>query len=516
MGDAGIPSNYGRDVGWMLDTWAERRHDHPFLIWEPFEGPARVWTYSEFARLVRALAGGLLQRGIRPGTRVMIHMDNCPEFVLAWLACSYVGAVAVCTNTKSPDADIRYFGDHAEIEAALTQQTFAQMLESNLPNVKWLAVTSPLGAEEAPLRELLGDPVTERLPVPSSAPVSIQYTSGTTARPKAVVWTHDNVLFGARTSATHELLTPDDVHLIHLPLFHTNAQMYSLMATLWVGGTAVLQPRFSASRFWDVAMRHRCTWSGMVPFCVKALVNQGPAPDHYFRLWGNGISRPPEDELLGVRTIGWYGMTETITHSAVDDPLYPGRPFGMGRVAPEYKLRLVDDDGRPVGVEEVGNVEVLGTPGVSLFAEYLHDEESTAESYRPDGWFITGDQALLHPDGHMSFAGRTKDMMKVGGENVAAAEVERVVLGIAGVSEVAVVGRPDEMLNEVPVAFVLHDRSVESEVLAAKILDTCKSELASFKVPREIRIVDELPRSTLNKVAKGELRSQLATEDSGI
>ncbi len=514
MGDDGVRSNHGRDVYWMLDAWAQRRPTHPFLIWEPFEGDCRTWTYAEFAHLVEALAAGLLKRGIRPGKRIMLHMDNCPEFVLAWLACAYIGAVAVCTNTRSSDADIRYFGEHAEIEAAITQQSFARMLEDNLPGAKWLAITNALGPHDQPLSELLAESITEHFPVASDAPVSIQYTSGTTARPKAVVWTHDNVIFGARTSAAHELLTPDDVHLIHLPLFHTNAQMYSLMATLWVGGTAVIQPRFSASRFWDVAMRHRCTWSGMVPFCVKALVNQGPAPDHYFRLWGNGVSRPAEDELLGVRTIGWYGMTETVTHCAVDDALYPGHRGGMGRVAPEYKLRLVDDDGRPVGVDEVGNVEVLGVPGVSLFAGYLHDEEATAASYRADGWFMTGDQALLHPDGHLSFAGRTKDMMKVGGENVAAAEVEQVVLGITGVSEVAVVGRPDEMLNEVPVAFVLQDRSVEPEVLTARILDRCRRQLASFKVPREIRLVEELPRSTLNKVAKGELRELLVREDS--
>jgi carnitine-CoA ligase len=512
--DVGVRSNYGRDVYWMLATWAQRRPAHPFLIWEPFEGPARTWTYSETSYLVERLAAGLMERGIRPGKRLMIHMDNCPEFVLVWLACAYIGAVAVCTNTKSPGADIRYFGEHAEIEAAITQEGYARILEDNLPHAKWMTIASPLQADDQPLHDLFAEPHVERIPVASDAPVSIQYTSGTTARPKAVVWTHDNVLFGARTSAAHELLTPDDVHLVHLPLFHTNAQMYSLLATLWVGGTAVIQPRFSASRYWDVAMRHRCTWSGMVPFCVKALVSLGPPPDHSFRLWGNGISRPPEDELLGVRTLGWYGMTETVTHCAVDDAVYPGHSGGMGRVAPEYRLRLVDDDGYPVGVEEVGNVEVLGIPGISLFAGYLHDEEATAASYRDDGWFITGDQAVLHPDGYLSFAGRTKDMMKVGGENVAAAEVERIILGVTGVSEVAVVGKPDEMLNEVPVAFVLHDGSFETATLMNTIVESCERELASFKVPREVRLVDELPRSTLNKVAKGELRGLLTRETS--
>jgi crotonobetaine/carnitine-CoA ligase len=154
---------------------------------------------------------------------------------------------------------------------------------------------------------------------------------------------------------------------------------------------------------------------------------------------------------------------------------------------------------------------VRGLPGVSLFAGYLHDDTATAEAVNSEGWLRTGDLVTVHDDGFMSFADRDKDMLKVGGENVAASEVERVVLGIPGVVEVAVVAQRHPMLDEVPVAFVVATDArpdLEAEILAA-----CRTQLSDFKVPRQVRIVDDLPRSTLNKIAKAELRRQLADED---
>jgi crotonobetaine/carnitine-CoA ligase len=504
----------GRNMPWLVETWARRRPDHPFLVWEPFEDTGRSWTYSEFARDTASLAAGLRAGGVRPGDRVMVHMENCPEFVLTWFACASIGATAVCTNTKSSPVELAYFGEHAGVVAAVTEPRFAADVEAVVRGAQWVAVTGEAASGSLPFAGLFADPDSAdgSAPPDATTAVSIQYTSGTTARPKAVVWTHANALFGAKMSAAHEALGGSDVQLVHLPLFHTNAQMYSMLATLWAGATAVLQPRFSASRFWDVALRHRCTFSSVVPFCVKALAAQGDAPKHHFRLWGSGVSRPPEDDLFGVTTIGWFGMTETVTHCTVDDPEHPGRRGGMGRPAPEYGVRLVDDDGRQVRLEEPGHLEVLGVPGLSLFAGYLGDEAATASSFTDDGWFITGDLARAHPDGHLSFAGREKDMMKVGGENVAAAEVEAVIMALTGVTEVAVVGKPDHMLSEVPVAYVI--ASVPSDELRDGIDRACRDALASFKVPREIRFVDELPRATLNKVAKVQLRQELADEVS--
>jgi crotonobetaine/carnitine-CoA ligase len=203
-------------------------------------------------------------------------------------------------------------------------------------------------------------------------------------------------------------------------------------------------------------------------------------------------------------------MTETISHGIVGDVHLPNRPMSMGRPAPEYGIAVRDDDGSPVGPDGTGDLLVRGIPGLSLFAGYLDDPAATAAAYTEDGWFTTGDRVTLHDDGFLSFADRTKDMLRVGGENVAASEIERVIAAVAGVDEAAVVGQPHPMLDEVPVAFVLPagGRTAAPPTLADDIATACASSLADFKRPRHVILVDELPRATLGKVAKHLLRAQ--------
>ncbi len=511
----------GRSLGWLLDLRAAQRGDHPFLVWEPFEGAPRTWSYREFAQRTRELAAGLQRRGLRPGDRLILHLDNSPEFLLSWFACTRAGVVPVCTNTHSVKDELAYYADHSNAVAAITEPSFAALVDSSAPQLEWVAVADT-DVEDPAARagtttdadsfgSLYADAEDFAPPELSEfAPASIQYTSGTTARPKAVVWTHANCLWGGKVSAAHETLLPADVHLVHLPLFHTNAQSYSVLASLWIGATIVLQPKFSASRFWDVSLRNGCTWTSVVQFCVRALESLEVPTRHSYRLWGNGVGSPPQDELFGVRTIGWWGMTETVTHGIVDDVHNPGRSLGCGRPAPEYEIAVLRADGSPVEAGETGALLVRGVPGVSLFAGYLHDEDATREAVDEHGWLSTGDLVTVHADGSISFADRLKDMLKVGGENVAASEIEVVLLGVPGVSEVAVVAGPDPMLAEVPVAFVVP--SDDREGLANDLLAACKERLADFKVPREVRLVADLPRSTLNKVAKAELRRQLVAE----
>jgi crotonobetaine/carnitine-CoA ligase len=302
------------------------------------------------------------------------------------------------------------------------------------------------------------------------------------------------------------------VHLCVLPLFHTNALAYSSLAALWAGATVVLQPRFSASRFWSAALDHRCTWAIVTRFVWRALGAHEVPRDHQFRLWGNAWCEPPTDAEWGVKTIGWWGMTETISHGIVGDVHLPNRPMSMGRPAAEYGIAVRHADGSPVGPGETGDLFVRGTPGLSLFAGYLDDPAATAAAYTDDGWFTTGDRVTLHDDGFLSFADRTKDMLRVGGENVAASEIERVIAAVAGVDEAAVVGQPHPMLDEVPVAFVIPagGRAVAPPTLAADIAAACAAGLADFKRPRHVVLVDELPRATLGKVAKNVLRTEAA------
>ena len=515
----------GWDVPRLLQSRAATRPDHPFIVWVPFEGESQAWTFAAFRDRVRRLGAGLLARGIGPGDFVLIHLDNCPEIILAWYACAEIGAVAVTTNARSSSDELNYFAGHCGAVAAITQPSMAELVNRSAPDLKWLAVTAhdngaAPAAGQAPdaassFAALDGDPGTipER-PADPMAPVGVQYTSGTTSRPKGVLWTHANALWGARINALHQDLRADDVHLCTLPLFHTNAQAYSVLATLWAGGTCVVQPRWSTSRFWQVSLDHRCTWTSMVWFCLRALEGAEAPASHHYRLWGNGFCEPPSDERFGVKTIGWWGMTETMSHGIVGDVHHPNRSLAIGKPAPEYGVAILRPDGSPVAPGETGGLKVLGVPGLSLFKEYLHNPEATAASYDDQGWFDTGDQVTLHEDGFISFADRDKDMLKVGGENVAASEVERVIMELPEAAEVAVVAKKHEMLDEVPVAFVLVEGGLEGAApdLAETVLAACREKLADFKVPREVHLVDSLPRSTLEKIAKAELRARLETE----
>ena len=512
----------GLDVPWLLRMRAETRRDHPFLIWAPFDAPARTWSYGEFHDRVGALAAGLAARGVKPGEFVLIHLDNCIEAMLAWFACVELGAIAVTTNTRSAAAEIEYFADHCGAVAAITQPAYAELISNNCRNLRWMAViahdagATPAQGHAVPHAEqferLFADSANRpRRATDPHAPCSVQYTSGTTSRPKAVLWTHANALWGAKVNAAHQDLHAGDVHQTYLPLFHTNALAYSMLASLWVGGTCVIQPRFSASRFWSVAAEHRCTWTSTIPFCMKALLEQEIPNDHSFRLWGTAISEPPAFAAFGVKTIGWWGMTETITHGIVGEVDQPNTPMSIGRAAAEYSIRIVEDDGAPTPVGGTGNLLIKGIPGLSLFAEYLHNEKATRESFDKHGYFITGDRVTLLEYGFIRFSDRAKDMLKVGGENVAASEIEQVIAVIPGVREAAVVAKKHPMLEEVPVVFIIPQHGVER--LPAEfhgvVMTACRKALADFKVPHEIRFVDEMPRSTLEKVAKAELRKML-------
>lgn len=509
---AALSAFAGRDVGWLADRWAATAPDRTFLTWAPFDAPVRRWTWSQFARDVAALQAGFARRGVRPGDRVALVLPNHPDFLLAWTALTAMGAVAVCLNPRLSGDELGYVASHSGPVGAVVSNEVADVMSRAMPDLGFVAVSEGDGADafDALLRT---DPVSSRLLVPGLAAASVQYTSGTTARPKGVVWTQANCLWAGKVGAAHQGLRPHDTYLVHLPLFHTNALSYSFLSCLWSGAQLVLQPKFSASRFWDVSMDHAATWTSVVSFVLRALADQEVPSRHAYRGWGNSANLDPAPVTGGVPVVGWFGMTETVSHPVVGDLHHQDAAGTMGRPAEEYDVRVVDDAGVGVLPGEPGNLHVRGVPGVSLFQEYLHNAAATAAAYTEDGWFVTGDRVRLDVAGTLTFVERDKDVLKVGGENIGAPEIERVLLGVPGVREAVVVGKPDRMLGEVPVAFVVtHDGA---DVTTGALVGRCTELLADFKRPREVRIVDDLPRSTLDKVAKSQLRDLLSAEASG-
>ncbi|MBW2360795.1 MAG: AMP-binding protein [Deltaproteobacteria bacterium] len=509
----------GQDIPWLLEHWSQTRPDHPFLIWEPRDGAERRWSYREFGDEVARIAAGLHAKGVARGDKVLIHADNCPEMVLAWYACAKLGAVGVTTNTRSAGPEVQYFAEHTDCVGAITQPRYARLVADHAKGLRWIVVTDdncgePASAEEKghgqeSFEVLHGDAATlpKRAPEPM-LPAGILFTSGTTSRPKAVVHTHANALWASRVGPINLDMTGDDTYLVYLPFFHVNAQSWSFWATLGAGGSIVLQPKFSASRFWEVVTKHDVTHISLIPFVFKALAGQ-PVPEHRLKVGAFGLIMPALEAWLKLRVLAAWGMTETVIHATRNDYLQTYPDGSMGKPTPGYEFLIVDPDtGALCADGAIGELWVRGTRGIQLFLEYYDNPEAMAKAFTDDGWFKTGDMVRLGEAGNFYYCDRDNDSLKVGGENVSAREVEDTCRQVGGIADIAVVAQAHEMLDMVPVAFVMKgpDAPGDDDAYATSIIAHCQQQLADFKVPRAVYFVDEFPRATLDKVAKNKLR----------
>ena len=505
MLDATAVQLQGQDVPWLLDHWATVKPEHPFLIWDPREGDGQTWTYAQFRTDVRRLAAGLASRGIGIGDKVLIHADNCPEAVLAWYACAVIGAVGVTTNTRSVAAEVGYFVEKAQCVAAITQPHYEALVREAGPALSWVAVTQTdsfvaLYADEqaCPVRE--PDPM---------LPAGILFTSGTTSKPKAVVHTHGNAVWAGRIGPRNIDLNGDDTYLIYLPFFHVNAQSWTIWSVLGVGATVVLTPKWSTSNFWPVVTKHQITHISLMPFVFAAFQLPETPKEHTIRAGVFGMIMPEVDAWLGLKVYAAYGMTETVTHAITGRPQEGWPRMSMGHPTPGYEIAVVGkESGELVSEGVTGELWLRGTRGIQLFLEYFDNAEANASSFTVDGWFKTGDMVKVLAGGNVVYTDRDKDLMKVGGENVSAREVEDTCRLVPGIAEIAVVGKAHEWLSMVPVAFVIKAPGAPEDdgAFEKAIIEACAANLADFKVPRAVYVVEEFPRATLEKVAKNVLR----------
>lgn len=509
----------GLDIATLLHQRAQQRPGHPFLHWAPFDGPARSWSYAQFADQVARIGAGMRARGVMPGERVLVHLENCPELLLTWFACAHIGAVCVPTNAMAAGPELAYMAELTEAVGAVTQPGFADKIGTHCPSLRWMAVTgSPVatagdGPPSADAFAALAahDPAPLR-PADATLPLSIMFTSGTTSRPKGVLWTHANALWAARLGATQQGIRADDIFQVFLPLFHVVGLSWSVMPALWAGASVVLQPKFSVTHYWPTALQHRSTVGSHVIFSANVLAAKPVPATHTFRQWCNALWLPHQEAAFGVKMLGAWGMTEMVAQGIIGDIWGTQQPGSIGRPSLGYGVRIENDHGQPCQPGETGQLLIRGVPGVTIFAEYFRNAEATRDAFDDNGYFRTGDSVTLHEDGSIQFSDRNKDLIKVGGEGVSAAEVERVILGVAGVDQVAVVSRPDASLGQVAVAYVIaNSPSIDRDDLARRITDTCVHALAKFKVPRAVTIVDDFPRISVGKVSKVKLR-EMASE----
>lgn len=503
------------DIAQWISDLARWRGSSVALIWLPFEGRPVSWTYQEFLHEVSSVAGGLGARGINQGDRVLVHLENCPEAIFVRFACAWLGACCVSTNANAVGPELTFLADKVGAVAAVTQPRFADTLSQHCKGLKWIVCTEddagispsrPIGRNDCYV-SLRASPMSMREPDPGAV-ASIMFTTGTTSRPKGVQWTHANVLWGAMVNSLQQRLTPADVNLVFLPLFHVAGLSWNVLSTMWSGGTVVLQQKFSLSRFWPAALETRATVGAQVFFTVNAL-SSIETPTHHFRRW----IMPRYDHAImrrfGVSFATGWGMTEVITQATFCDEHMSPPDGTMGRPTSSYEIRVVDENNRDVELGQSGHLILKGIKGLSIFAGYDGDEAATDAAFDEDGYFRTGDRVEFGQNGWLRFGDRIKDVIKVGGEGVSASEIEAVVSSVQNISAVAVVAKPDPTYAEVPVAFVVPDSQCprsEWKQLQERIHTACIQQLSKFKRPREIHFVPTLPTAGFGKISKVTLR----------
>jgi crotonobetaine/carnitine-CoA ligase len=489
------------------------RPQAPFLIFERPDGGVREWSYGSFDVEVGKVAALLAANGVESGSSVHLALQNSPSFVALWLAAIRLGAWIVPSDPFGRTPEL---ADHISRTAPTVGFCARDRADVYVP----AAGNMPVFQVDEADTELSAFPPDRFTDWPEPfllQRAAVPFTSGTTGRPKGVEITQANYAFAGEVMGRAAGLVPEDRQLVVLPLFHVNAQYYSFASAIWAGASVALMPSFSASRFLHQAARHRATCASLFAAPIRMILARGePVAGLALRhcWYAQNISDGQYQkvaEWFGCRPRQLYGMTETIPAVLTDEAANP-RADSMGFVTQGCEVDVQDPDGMSVAPGEVGEVVVRGEPGLTLFSGYLDDPAITAASFR-HGWFLTGDRATRDEAGRHYFVGRRSDILKVGGENVSTVEVEAVLSAHPGVLEAAVIGATDEVRDQVPVAYVVARDPVHPPT-PDELQRWCSDRLSKAKVPREVTLIDELPRTSVGKIRKFAL-AEIAAPENG-
>ncbi|GAA3543750.1 crotonobetaine/carnitine-CoA ligase [Amycolatopsis ultiminotia] len=455
-------------------------------------------TYREQHARVRATAAALHGLGVQPGDRVHVSLPNCLEFFDVWFATAHLGAVLVPTNPHSSTDEFAHFLADAQPRVSIAAGEAAEALRAlGHPVVAPAELTG--SAQEVPAA-----------PVSGEDPAAILYTSGTTSRPKGVIITHANYRAVGEAVADHLSVTNADRWFIALPLFHANAQYYCTMSALVRAASIAVAERFSASQWGVQAARCGATLGSLFAAPVRMILTNPPSAGEVRPravVFAQNLSDRQATEFedrFSTRLVQLYGMTETVLPPTMNPDSAQRRWDSIGRALPGVEVELTDEEGNPVADGQPGEIRVLGTPGTTIAAGYWRNPEATAETFG-SGRLRTGDLARRDPDGFLYFVDRAKDVIKRSGENVSAGEVERVAGEHPAVAECAAVAMPDPVYDEAVLLVVV--LAAGASAGAEEIIGWCRDRLAAFKVPSRVHFLPELPRTSVGKIRKSEIRA---------
>jgi acyl-CoA synthetase (AMP-forming)/AMP-acid ligase II len=486
----------------------------------------RRFTFAEYGSLVEALGRGLISAGLAPGEVVAIFLPNSWEFAITYHAATLAGGIPTLLNPSYREREIRF---QLENSGAVFLITDAPLLENvNLAGLRGLRRVFTTRQERAGCEDFtsLLRPTSAKFPEAIQGSqqtiAALPYSSGTTGLPKGVMLSHYNLVANVYQllGPNAAMLTPDDIMLCFLPLYHIYGLTVALTFSLMHGSTLVLMPRFDIQKLCALLVQEGVTMMPVVPPTINAMCQAAEAgifPKNHKVRWIKSGAAPlaPElarrmTDLTGISVVQGYGMTEAspVTHVGYLAPPEMCRPASIGQPLALTECRVLDVTNlREVAPGESGELIMRG-PQIML--GYWKEPQATAAVLR-DGWYFSGDIVRTDADGFYYVLDRRKEMIKYKGFPVAPAEVESLLLEHPAVRDCGVVAKPDLAAGEIPVAFVvLCDGFTPSDALEKELRDFVADRLAHHKQPREIRFVDAVPRTPSGKILRRELRKVLS------
>ncbi|MBA2702284.1 MAG: long-chain fatty acid--CoA ligase [Blastocatellia bacterium] len=482
------------------------------------ESDGRRFSYEQFEQTVNRVSRLLQSHGVGKGDVVGLLLPNGAEYIIAYYACWTIGALAGPVNKLLKEEEISFVLNNSEAKTILIHSEFQPRLDNirkDLPHLNSVIVFD----DEAHATQDFANSISTSSSLPDIHPddeAIIIYTSGTTGKPKGCLLTHGNLIANARQISKWLHFTKDDRLLSIMPLFHMNAVSVTTMSALYAGGSTVISPRFSASRFWQIISDYEITSFGSVATMLSMLLSTYPdgvptglkTDQLRFAMCGSAPV-PAEvmqrfEETFNCLVIEGYGLSESTCRSTFNPPDKRRRAGSCG-IPIGNEMRVVDEEDNEVLDGELGEIVMRGE---NILKGYYRNQEATAAAFR-NGWFHTGDVGYRDGEGFFYIVDRKSDMIIRGGENIYPREIDEVLYQHPAVAAAATIGVPDQLYGEDVAAFVVlkEGKAAREEELIAY----CRERLADYKSPKTIRIVESIPKGPTGKLLKRELAKQFQT-----
>jgi len=488
------------------------------------------YTFSQLNERVNRLANGLLKLGVKKGDRVSFIQVNCNQCVETYFAVAKAGAIYLPLNFRAKEKEFTYMLNTAEAETLIVGERYVPMIKSIQPECKYLKNLISIETKQDDMlyyediikSSSADDVMTE---IDDDDTTMLMYTAGTTGFPKGVMLSHNSFSSYMLENVSPASPESDESNILTVPLYHV-AGIQAMMAAIYGGRTLVMERQFDPEEWMTLVENEKANRAMMVPTMLKQLLDHPNFKKHdlsSLRVITYGaapmplpVIRKALEEFPGVSFINAFGQTETastITSLGPEDHVFTGteeekekklkRLASIGKPMHDVEMKVIDDDGKTLPQGEVG--EILAK-GPRVMSGYWKDEEKTAKTIDKDGWVHTGDVGYVDEEGYYFLSGRSSDMIIRAGENISPEEIENVIREHPKVEDVAVIGVPDETWGEEPRAVVIPKKG--EKPTEEEIMEWCRKGLASFKRPRSVVFVDDLPRNPMGKLIKKDIRAK--------